>query len=144
VKLEALDHVGVLVSDIDRSIEWYQRVLGLKRAYEGTPSSKPAVLVANGSGVSLFPAGGEPSAAATFRPPAHVCFRLSGRGFQSARTELERAGIKYWESDHHVSRSLYIQDPDSHLIEITTYQNPAETASASKSKHETPGSGGRA
>jgi catechol 2,3-dioxygenase-like lactoylglutathione lyase family enzyme len=147
VKLEALDHVGVLVSDIDRSIEWYQRVLGLKRAvkrvYEDTPSSNPAVLVANGTGVSLFPAAGEPDAAATFRPPAHVCFRLSGRGFQSARTELERAGIKYWESDHHVSRSLYIQDPDSHLIEITTYQIPAETPSASKSKHETPGSGGR-
>jgi catechol 2,3-dioxygenase-like lactoylglutathione lyase family enzyme len=66
-----------------------------------------------------------------FRPPAHVCFRLSARGYESARAELEGAGIKYEEFDHQVSRSMYIRDPDSHRIEITTYEVPAETASAS-------------
>ena len=34
VQVEALDHVGVPVSDIDRSIDWYPRVLGLGPGHE--------------------------------------------------------------------------------------------------------------
>jgi len=132
MELDALDHVGLLVSDIDRSIEWYERVLGLQRAHEDISGRKPAVLVANGTGVSLFPDGGDPGAAAAFRPPAHVCFRLSARAYQSAQAELEGAGIRYVESDHHVSRSLYVHDPDLHLVEITTYEIPPENASVGK------------
>ena len=79
MKLEALDHVGVLVSDIDRSIEWYQRVLGLERAYEDISGSNPAVLVTNGTGVALFCADGEPAPPAASRPAEHVCGR-SGAG----------------------------------------------------------------
>src|SRR5215470_1079882 len=126
MELDALDHVGLLVSDIDRSIEWYERVLGLERAYEDISGRHPAVLVANGTGVSLFPDEDNPDAAATFRPPAHVCFRLS------ARAELEGADIKFVESDHRVSRSLYVHDPDLHLVEITTYEIRPEKVSVWK------------
>ena len=137
MELDALDHVGLLVSDIDRSIEWYERVLGLERAYQDVSGRNPAVLVAKGSvakgsGVSLFPGEGGPDAAATFRPPAHVCFRLSARAYESARAELERADIKYVESDHRVSRSLYLHDPDLHLVEITTYEIPPGKTSIGK------------
>lgn len=132
MELDALDHVGLLVSDIDRSIEWYERVLGLERAYEAVSGSKLAVLVVNGTGVSLFPDDRDPGAAATFRPPAHVCFRLSARACESAQAELEGAGIQFVESDHRVSRSLYIHDPDLHLVEITTYEIPPEKASVGK------------
>jgi len=132
MELDALDHVGLLVSDLDRSIEWYERVLGLERAYENISGRKPAVLVAKGTGVSLFSDEGNPDAAATFRPPAHVCFRLSARAYESARAELKRADIKYVESDHRVSRSLYVHDPDLHLVEITTYETPPEKASVWK------------
>jgi catechol-2,3-dioxygenase len=34
VELEALDHVGLVVSDVARSVRWYQEVLGLRRAHE--------------------------------------------------------------------------------------------------------------
>jgi catechol 2,3-dioxygenase-like lactoylglutathione lyase family enzyme len=34
VELEALDHVGLVVSDMSRSVRWYQEVLGLRRAYQ--------------------------------------------------------------------------------------------------------------
>ena len=132
MELDALDHVGLLVSDIDRSIEWYERVLGLERAYEDISGRNPAVLVAKGTGVSLFPDEGDPDAVAAFRPPAHVCFRLSARAYESARTELEGADIKYVESDHRVSRSLYVNDPDLHLVEITTYETHPEKASVWK------------
>ena len=132
MELDALDHVGLLVSDIDRSIEWYERVLGLERAYQDVSGRNPAVLVAKGTGVSLFPGEGGPDAAATFRPPAHVCFRLKARAYESARAELEKADIKYVESDHRVSRSLYVHDPDLHLVEITTYEIPPGKTSIRK------------
>jgi catechol 2,3-dioxygenase-like lactoylglutathione lyase family enzyme len=32
MELEALDHVGLVVSDMARSIQWYSEVLGLRRA----------------------------------------------------------------------------------------------------------------
>jgi len=34
MELEALDHVGLVVSDTARSIRWYSEVLGLRRARE--------------------------------------------------------------------------------------------------------------
>jgi catechol 2,3-dioxygenase-like lactoylglutathione lyase family enzyme len=52
--IEALDHVGLPVSDIGRSARWYQQVLGLQRAYEETWGDYPAVLEKNGSGVYLL------------------------------------------------------------------------------------------
>jgi catechol 2,3-dioxygenase-like lactoylglutathione lyase family enzyme len=55
MELEALDHVGLVVSDMARSIRWYTEVLGLRRAYEEAWGEFPAVLEASGSGVALFP-----------------------------------------------------------------------------------------
>jgi catechol 2,3-dioxygenase-like lactoylglutathione lyase family enzyme len=46
MELEALDHVGLVVSDMSRSIRWYQEVLGLRRAYEDAWGDFPAVLEA--------------------------------------------------------------------------------------------------
>ena len=55
MELEALDHVGLVVSDVSRSVRWYREVLGLHRAHEDVWGDFPAVLEANGSGVALFP-----------------------------------------------------------------------------------------
>jgi catechol 2,3-dioxygenase-like lactoylglutathione lyase family enzyme len=122
LRLDALDHVGLAVSDVDRSIEWYQRVLGLERAYEDAWGSYPAVLVRGGSGVALFPARGVPIQPSTFDSLPHVGFRASAQAYEEARAELQAAGVDFRESDHQVARSIYLLDPDAHLIEITTYE----------------------
>jgi catechol 2,3-dioxygenase-like lactoylglutathione lyase family enzyme len=120
--IEALDHVGLPVADIDRSVRWYRQVLGLQRAYEEAWGDYPAVLEKNGSGVALFPSRGEPIEPATFESLAHVGFRVSRQGYAQARAELTAAGIEFRESDHKVAWSIYLLDPDRHLIEITTYE----------------------
>jgi len=122
MNLDALDHVGLAVSDVGRSIEWYQRVLGLERAYQDAWGSYPAVLVAGGSGVALFPAGGAPIPPSTFDSLPHVGFRVSAWAYSQARSELQASGVDFRASDHKVARSLYLLDPDAHLIEITTYE----------------------
>jgi catechol 2,3-dioxygenase-like lactoylglutathione lyase family enzyme len=120
--IECIDHVGLPVADIDRSVQWYQQVLGLQRAYEDAWGDYPAVLEKNGSGVALFPSRGEPIEPATFTSLAHVAFRVSRQGYAQARAELASAGVEFRESDHQVAWSLYVLDPDAHLIEITTYE----------------------
>ena len=80
VELEALDHVGLVVSDLSRSACWYQEVLGLRRAHEEVWGDFPAVLEANGS------------------------------------------AAEYEEGDCRVAWSVYLPDPDGHLVEITTYE----------------------
>jgi catechol 2,3-dioxygenase-like lactoylglutathione lyase family enzyme len=121
VELEALDHVGLVVSDVARSVRWYQEVLGLRRAHEEAWGDFPAVLEANGSGVALFPVehGGP---IPVDDPMRHVGFRTSRRGLETAKQELEARGIEFREGDYGVAWSVYLPDPDGYQVEITTYE----------------------
>jgi len=121
VELEALDHVGLVVSDMSRSIRWYQEVLGLRRAYEDAWGDLPAVLETGGSGVALFPnEDGHPIPVDD--PMRHVGFRTSRRGLETAEAELRSRGIEFSEGDYGVAWSVYLPDPDGHQVEITTYE----------------------
>jgi catechol 2,3-dioxygenase-like lactoylglutathione lyase family enzyme len=127
MELECLDHVGLTVADVGRSIRWYQKVLGLRRAHEAAWGEFPAVLEANGSGVALFPrdAGDLPPPPDPLR---HVAFRTSRRGLEAAKAELGARGIAFEERDYGVAWSVYMPDPDGHLVEITTYEVPGGPA----------------
>jgi len=128
VDLEGLDHVGLAVSDVARSVLWYREVLGLERVYEDAWGGYPAVLVSRGTGVALFPSRGAPIEAATFDSLPHVGFRASRAGFEAAKAELVAAGVEFRERDHKVAWSIYILDPDGHLIEITTYESASQAS----------------
>jgi catechol 2,3-dioxygenase-like lactoylglutathione lyase family enzyme len=122
--LECLDHVGLAVSDVGRSARWYEEVLGLERAFDDAWHDYPAVLVAGGSGVALFPARDDGLGSGSFDALAHVGFRTSRAAFDAARSEVVARGVEYRERDHTVAWSLYLLDPDGYLIEITTYEPP--------------------
>ena len=109
MELEALDHVGLVVSDMARSVRWYQEVLGLRRAHE------------EASGVALFPnENGGPIPVDD--PMRHVGFRTSRRGLELAKAELLANGIEFHEGDYGVAWSVYLPDPDGYQVEITTYE----------------------
>lgn len=124
MELEALDHVGLNVDDVERSIRWYQDVLGLSRVHEEAWGDFPAVLVAGETGVALFPREN----ASEVRPErstedmSHVGFRTTRRGLEAAKAEVERRGIEFHEGDYGIAWSIYFDDPDGNQIEITTYQ----------------------
>ena len=121
VELEALDHVGLVVSDMSRSVRWYQEVLGLRRVHQDAWGDFPAVLEAGGSGVALFP--NEDGRPVTVDDPIrHVGFRTSRRGLEAAKAELRARGIEFHEGDYGVSWSVYLPDPDGYQVEITTYE----------------------
>jgi len=104
MQLEALDHVGLAVSDVARSVAWYSDVLGLRRAHEQAWGDFPAVLEANGSGVALFPrTDGHP--VGPDDPLRHVGFRTSRAGLERARAELLARRMSFDVGDYGIAWS---------------------------------------
>ncbi|MEO7197373.1 MAG: VOC family protein [Solirubrobacterales bacterium] len=123
--IEGLDHVAVGVADVDRSREFYERVLGFKCLYPEW--DVPLVMGVDDTGIAIFHRDVHPSSTPDdVEPPAarilHIAFRVGRAGFDQARRELAADGVDAKFSDHGISHSLYIRDPDRHQIELTTYE----------------------
>lgn len=124
-RLEGIDHVALTVRDVERSVRWYQEVLGLARLHQEVWGSFPAVVGIGTTSLALFPvASHQPDG-----PPGpgtlcvrHVAFRVDRRSFESARVELGARGIGLEIQDHQIAHSIYFRDPDGHQLEITTYE----------------------
>jgi catechol-2,3-dioxygenase len=43
--------------------------------------------------------------------------------FEQAKLDLDRLGIAYDVWDHGICDSLYLEDPEGHQIELTTYRS---------------------
>jgi catechol 2,3-dioxygenase-like lactoylglutathione lyase family enzyme len=118
-RVEGVDHVALRVSDQAGSIAWYRGVLGLDRVHEEEWGDVPAMMVAHGSGVALFPADGAAGQGPEFM---HVAFRVDRRTFDGARARLADLGIETRFANHGVAHSIYFTDPDGHRLELTTYE----------------------
>lgn len=124
IQLECLDHVALLVRDVECSVQWYREVLGLDRVHEDVWGSFPAVVGKGGTSLALFPVG-TPNP----NPPPdhdtlcvrHIAFRVDSTNFLIAQGELTRLGLAFDLQDHRIAHSIYFRDPDGHLLEITTY-----------------------
>src|SRR5262249_5928252 len=112
-RLQRLDHVSLNVSDRSRSIAWYRDVLRLELKNEPRADDQPAFMGDFGSCIGLF--HGE----ARFR---HVAFAMSRNDFERAQAHLTEQRVDFRLEDHGISHSLYLRDPDGHMIELTTYE----------------------
>jgi catechol 2,3-dioxygenase len=125
-KIEGIDHVAFIARDIERSVVWYQRVLGMERIYEDvwTGQGDPIALCVSGSScpvcVALFRPGPrrEPSPP---RPGDHFALKVDRANFEQAQEHLKALGVEFTFWNHKVSHSIYLRDPDDNEVEITTY-----------------------
>lgn len=125
LSLEQIDHVALTVTDLKRSIAWYQDVLGLERKHQDEIGDEPAFLYAGGTALALF----EAASATPGKTPdtdtiamRHLAFRVDRMNFELTQAELREAGVNFQFADHDISHSVYFKDPDGHLLEITTYE----------------------
>ncbi|MCB0396550.1 MAG: VOC family protein [Flavobacteriales bacterium] len=125
-----LDHVAIRVKDMKASAAWYQKVLGLKRYETPEWGPFPIFLLANKSGIALFPANeNDPVLDPSSRNVRidHFAFHVSPEDFDKARAHYEKLGLDFEVKNHTYFRSIYTLDPDGHTVELTSLQVAADS-----------------
>ncbi|MBO0737542.1 MAG: VOC family protein [Alphaproteobacteria bacterium] len=124
VRIAGLDHVVLRVGNLDRAIEFYEKVLNchIERRLE---QPKLVQLRAGGSLIDLVPASPSPGAAedAAGRNMDHFAVRLDGFDAAGLTAHLRRHGITVDEVKERYGAegygpSLYISDPDGNTVEL--------------------------
>jgi catechol 2,3-dioxygenase-like lactoylglutathione lyase family enzyme len=136
VKVNALDHLVINVSDLARSTEWYRKILGMEVRVSnpgngGTPrtslmfgNQKINVRPRDADKVEWFTADHEAAGSddlcfLTASTPEQVVAHLKAHGVAIEEGPVARQGARG------MLRSVYCRDPDGSLIEISSYQDGA-------------------
>ncbi|WP_255362722.1 VOC family protein [Tenacibaculum sp. MAR_2009_124] len=56
IEIRFLDHVAIRVDNIEKAVQWYRNVLGLKKYQLPKWGDYPIFMLSGKSGVALFPA----------------------------------------------------------------------------------------
>ena len=121
MNIERIDHLNITVVDLDRSLDWYQRVLGMRTERMGEGR---AALLFGQQKIHLDLAGAT-AMSGEKRMPAHICF-ITETPISEVAAHLEECGVPVRMQGPRAGaigtiQSLYIDDPDQHSIEISTY-----------------------
>jgi catechol 2,3-dioxygenase-like lactoylglutathione lyase family enzyme len=125
MKISAIDHIVLTVADIERTADFYCRVMGMEKAIFG--DDRVALTFSNQK-INLHAAGHEfePKADRPTPGSADVCFvthtpleqvvtELTARGIEIEAGPVRRNGAKG------PIMSVYFRDPDLNLIEVSNY-----------------------
>jgi catechol 2,3-dioxygenase-like lactoylglutathione lyase family enzyme len=121
-KVQGIDHVGLVVKDVQRSINWYREILGLKRLYEDVWGDYPGVVGIGNTSIAFFPMEDPDAKLPIDQPIHHIAFRVDRVNFNKARETLRQKEIEFEIQDQKVVHSIYFRDPDGYLVELTTYE----------------------
>jgi len=124
--MATIDHLILNVSELSSSVEFYVDILGFK--LEGEDGPFTVIRVSEDFTLLLAPWG--------ICGNEHLAFAMSREDFDRTFALIKERGIPYGDSFHSLGNntgpgiengakgpapSLYINDPDKHLIEIRTY-----------------------
>jgi catechol 2,3-dioxygenase-like lactoylglutathione lyase family enzyme len=134
VKVDALDHIVINVSDVVRSADWYEKVLGMEvRVFDpGHGKAARTSLVFGNQKINVRPrdadkvewftadheaAGSDDLCFLTSSTPEQVVAHLKACGVAIEEGPVMKQGARG------VLRSVYCRDPDGSLIEISSYED---------------------
>jgi catechol 2,3-dioxygenase-like lactoylglutathione lyase family enzyme len=126
MQIKGLDHLVLTVTDIGRTCEFYEQVLGMEHVVFGEGRH---ALVVGAQKINLHEAGREfePKAAAPTPGSADLCFWTQTQldsvieRLQEAEIVVEQGPVKRTGARGPII-SVYLRDPDGNLIEISNYQ----------------------
>jgi catechol 2,3-dioxygenase-like lactoylglutathione lyase family enzyme len=120
--LEKVFYTSVLVSDQDKALDFYTKVLGLEKRVENPTPDGPRFLTVGVKGddfqLVLWPGTPGEAVPAMGRPPASITIETDN--IQETVEELQSRGVGF-VSDVIEFRGIYIaqfRDPDGNLLQI--------------------------
>ena len=121
-RVHGIDHVGLAVKNVQKSVQWYQEMFGLERLYENIWGDFPAVVGLGETSVAFFPTNDPDVPLPAGLPIHHLAFHVDRVNFKAAQETLRQKGIEFEFQDHKIVHSIYFYDPDGYLLELTTYE----------------------
>jgi len=123
MKINALGHVVLRVTDLARAERFYNGLLGLPicARYDENGFKMAFFSLGNHHDFAVMEVSGEGSSKSGSAVGLdHVAFNIGKNldELREAKTMLEAAGIKPTPVDHEVTKSLYFQDPDGNGVEL--------------------------
>ena len=128
-KIDRIDHVVLTVFDVDRTIDFYSRVLGMEPVtFAGGRrglSFGRQKLNLHQAGREFEPKALKPAPGAidlcfiTETPLAQVMEALNGNGVAIIQGPVDKTGAMG------PIKSVYFRDPDGNLIEVSNYLEPS-------------------
>lgn len=123
-----LEHVNMTVHDLDRSIAFYQALLGLRVRWRGVNANgQPAAHIGDDRNyLALFQASHEPQDG-SIGEPDYDRIDLNHFGWvvddlDAARERLAALQIQpHYEPNYAPGRRLYFYDPDGFEVELVNY-----------------------
>jgi catechol 2,3-dioxygenase-like lactoylglutathione lyase family enzyme len=136
VKVNALDHIVINVSDVARTAEWYQKILGMEiKVFDpGHGKTRRTSLLFGDQKINVRPrdadkvewftadhemAGSDDLCFLTSSTPGEVVAHLKANGVAIEEGPTRKQGARG------TLQSVYCRDPDGSLIEISSYETGA-------------------
>jgi catechol 2,3-dioxygenase-like lactoylglutathione lyase family enzyme len=133
VKVSALDHIVINVSDVARTAEWYQKILGMEiKVFDpGHGKTRRTSLVFGDQKINVRPrdadkvewftadhemAGSDDLCFLTSSTPDEVVAHLTANGVAIEEGPTKKQGARG------TLISVYCRDPDGSLVEISSYE----------------------
>jgi len=119
---KALDHVGILVTDMDRSLRFYQSLgLELLRRRDDEAGASSAVLKVGDQELNMFCVP-DLAAAGTDEPHRldHFCLEMQSASMDDLMAGLRAAGIEIAKGPiaRRDGMALFLHDPDGVRVEL--------------------------
>ncbi|MDR7300393.1 VOC family protein [Haloactinomyces albus] len=131
ISIDRVDHLVLTVTDVDRAVDFYERILGMEAIT--FPDDRRAVRCGQQT-IKLHAASElvEPTATHPVPGAANLCL-VANNAISEVQEHLRANDVRIEEGP--VSRtgtngaitSLYLQDPDGNLIELARYDEPVMT-----------------
>ena len=122
LRIKSLDHVGLVVSDLDRSLRFYVEALGLEllRRRERADGTSSAVLKVGDQEINVFCNPNFIAGTNELHRIDHFCLMMESATMSELIPALREAGLEIAEgpTDRRDGAAVLLHDPDGVRVEL--------------------------